>query len=315
MRETQPRGSETAAKESTIAKDESQMRHGCNGGGDISHKDETKPTDTSSTVLVKKQFKRSRPPGVPKPVHSGVNRQPQSFQLKKQPIFPPRRYIDDPDDTEDQPDIPERRYVDSTSLTTQLSEGVPRVPSKTYQQNHKLMQGIRGDSNHPRQIAIPSQGMEKIYQPLIPPKSYKDNYQGPSSEYQSLTFDKVASNDIKPNDHEKELQLTNHSEGQYQALTKREEASPYEPLTFGTATYTEVVRSPRMQKDQPVIEPLNHSERQYQALTKREEVSPYEPLTFGTATNMEGGKYGKDGQARTTATNHSHRQHDIPRQC
>ena len=294
------------------------MRHGYNRGGDSSHKDETKPTDTSSTVLVKKQFKCSRPPGVPKPGHSGVSREPQSFQLKKQPIFPPGQYIDDPDDTEDQPDIPERRYVDSTSLTTQLSEGVPRVPSKTYQQNHKLMQGIRGDSNHPRKIAIPSQEMEKIYQPLIPPKSYKDNYQGSSSEYQSLTFHKVASNDIKPNDHErsqKELQLTNHSEGQYQALTKRAEASPYEPLTFGTATNTEVVRSRQMQKDQPVIEPSNHSERQYQALTKREEVSPYQPLTFGTATNMEGGKHTKDGQARTTASNHSHRQYDITRQC
>ena len=205
---------------------------------------------------------------------------------------------------EDQPDIPESRYVVSTSLATHLSEDVP-----------KFKQGIRGVSNNSPQTPLPSQNTEKIYQPLIPPKSYKENYQEPSSEYQSLAFNKIANNNqSKPTDHDRPQKESHHSEGQYQELTKREEASPYQPLTFGVATNTEIT-SRRMKKGQPVIKASHHSnsERQYQALTKREEINPYQPLTFGAATNTGGEKHRKNDQSGTRTSNHSKGQYDTPR--
>ena len=126
----------------------------------------------------------------------------------------------------------ERCHIDNVSLATELSEDVPEIPSRTYLQNPKCAQRLQSVGNLP-QAPLPDQDTEKIYQPLIPPRRYEENYQEPSSEYQLITFRKVDSNDAKSiPQSDKELQLTNHSEGHYQALTKQEENSLYQPLTF-----------------------------------------------------------------------------------
>ena len=76
-------------------------------------------------------------------------------------------------------------------------------------------------------IASPSitqpgqQSSEKIYQPLIPPKTYKEQQE--VSAYQDLAFEtKDAGTDV-----------ANSSEGQYEPIRKNDEDNQYEPLSFG----------------------------------------------------------------------------------
>ena len=142
------------------------------------------------------------------------------------PQLPHRHYIDDMDFMQ------ENRYIDTISLATELSEDPPEIPPRTYLQDTKFNQELQTAGNLP-QTPVPGQDTEKIYQPLIPPIRYEENYQEPSSEYQLLTFRGAANNDPKSvHQSDKEPQLINHSEGQYQALTKREEESIYEPLSI-----------------------------------------------------------------------------------
>ncbi|XP_064392916.1 phosphatidylinositol phosphatase PTPRQ-like isoform X3 [Halichondria panicea] len=75
-------------------------------------------------------------------------------------------------------------------------------------------------------IASPSitqpgqQSSEKIYQPLIPPKTYKEQE---VSAYQDLAFEtRDAGTD-----------MANNSEGQYEPIKKNDEDDQYEPLSFG----------------------------------------------------------------------------------
>ncbi|XP_064392937.1 phosphatidylinositol phosphatase PTPRQ-like isoform X2 [Halichondria panicea] len=75
-------------------------------------------------------------------------------------------------------------------------------------------------------IASPSitqpgqQSSEKIYQPLIPPKTYKEQE---VSAYQDLAFEtRDAGTDV-----------ANNSEGQYEPIRKNDEDDQYEPLSFG----------------------------------------------------------------------------------
>ncbi len=70
-------------------------------------------------------------------------------------------------------------------------------------------------------ITQPSQqSSEKIYQPLIPPKTYKEQE---VSAYQDLAFaTKDAGTDV-----------ANNSEGQYEPIRKKDEDNQYEPLPFG----------------------------------------------------------------------------------
>ncbi len=64
------------------------------------------------------------------------------------------------------------------------------------------------------------QSSEKIYQPLIPPKTYKEQE---VSAYQNLAFEtRDAGTD-----------MANHSEGQYEPIRKNNEDNQYEPLSFG----------------------------------------------------------------------------------
>ncbi len=70
-------------------------------------------------------------------------------------------------------------------------------------------------------ITQPSQqSSEKIYQPLIPPKTYKEQE---VSAYQDLAF---ATRDAGTN-------VANNSEGQYEPIRKNDEDNQYEPLSFG----------------------------------------------------------------------------------
>ena len=70
-------------------------------------------------------------------------------------------------------------------------------------------------------ITQPSQqSSEKIYQPLIPPKTYKEQE---VSAYQDLAFEtKDAGTD-----------MANNSEGQYEPIRKNDEEDQYEFLPFG----------------------------------------------------------------------------------
>ncbi len=64
------------------------------------------------------------------------------------------------------------------------------------------------------------QSSEKIYQPLIPPKTYKEQE---VSAYQDLAFEtRDAGTDV-----------ANNSEGQYEPIRKNDEDNQYEPLSFG----------------------------------------------------------------------------------
>ena len=237
-----------------------------------------KKTEVKSSWFPKNWFKRDRNTSTGNTVRYKVD--PDKV-VDQQPGIPERHYLDDPDfmqdNIEEQPEIPERRYVDTISLATELSEDLPEIPSRTYLQDPEFNQELRSIENLP-QTPLPGQDTEKIYQPLIPPRRYEENYQEPSSEYQSITFGGAANNDPMKPIHlpNKETQLKDHSEGQYQALTKREEASPYEPLTFGNATKSSLTKDNRPS----MVDLANHSEGQYQALTKREEDSPYQPLSI-----------------------------------
>ncbi len=65
------------------------------------------------------------------------------------------------------------------------------------------------------------QSSEKIYQPLIPPKTYKEQQE--VSAYQDLAFEiRDAGTDV-----------ANNSEGQYEPIKKNDEDDQYEPLSFG----------------------------------------------------------------------------------
>ena len=90
------------------------------------------------------------------------------------------------------------------------------------------------------------QDTEKIYQPLIPPKTYIKP--AVSSAYQDLTF-----GTREPRSE------ADSSEGQYETVRRSEETNQYEPLTFGVST------SPQ-------------TDGGYQALTKRDESSHYQDL-------------------------------------
>ena len=232
-----------------------------------------KKTEVKSSWFPKNWFKRDRnkTTGNPDSVHYKVD---PNKVVNRQPGIPERHYLDDPDfmheNIEEQPEIPERRYVDNISLATEV---MPEIPSRTYLQDPEFAQGLQSGGNLPH-TPLPGQVTE-IYQPLIPPRRYEENYQEPSSEYQSITYDP------KPiHLSNRETQLKDHSEGQYQAMTKREEASPYEPIPFGTSTESSLTKDNRLS----MVDLANHSEGQYQALTKREEDSPYEPIPFGTST-------------------------------
>ncbi len=64
------------------------------------------------------------------------------------------------------------------------------------------------------------QSSEKIYQPLIPPKTYKEQE---VSAYQDLAFEtRDAGTDV-----------ANNSGGQYEPIRKNDEDNQYEPLSFG----------------------------------------------------------------------------------
>ena len=90
------------------------------------------------------------------------------------------------------------------------------------------------------------QATERIYQPLIPPKTYKKP--AVSSAYQDLTFGT-----------REQRSEADSSEGQYETVRRPEEVNQYEPLTFGVST------SPQ-------------SDGGYQALAKRDESSHYQDL-------------------------------------
>ncbi len=64
------------------------------------------------------------------------------------------------------------------------------------------------------------QSSEKIYQPLISPKTYKEQE---VSAYQDLAFEtRDAGTD-----------MANNSEGQYESIRKNDKDDQYEPLSFG----------------------------------------------------------------------------------
>ena len=64
------------------------------------------------------------------------------------------------------------------------------------------------------------QSSEKIYQPLIPPKTYKKQE---VSAYQDLAFET----------RDTETNVADNSEGQYEPIRKNDEDNQYEPLEFG----------------------------------------------------------------------------------
>ncbi len=81
-----------------------------------------------------------------------------------------------------------------------------------------------GSATNKKQKPIASppikQSSEKIYQPLIPPKTYKEQE---VSAYQDLAFEtRDAGTDV-----------ANNSEGQYEPIRKNDEDNQYEPLSFG----------------------------------------------------------------------------------
>ncbi len=67
-----------------------------------------------------------------------------------------------------------------------------------------------------------SSGDERIYQPLVPPKTYKGPQE--TSAYQDLAFE--------TREPEGGVQV-NNSEGQYEVVARKEEVNAYEPLSFG----------------------------------------------------------------------------------
>ena len=90
------------------------------------------------------------------------------------------------------------------------------------------------------------QDTERIYQPLIPPKTYMEP--AVSSAYQDLTFET-----------REPRSEADGSEGQYETVRRPEETNQYEPLTFGVSTPPQ-------------------TDGGYQALTKRDEGSHYQDL-------------------------------------
>ena len=90
------------------------------------------------------------------------------------------------------------------------------------------------------------QDTERIYQPLIPPKTYMEP--AVSSAYQDLTFE--------TREPRSEADV---SEGQYETVRRPEETNQYEPLTFGVSTPPQ-------------------TDGGYQTLTKRDEGSHYQDL-------------------------------------
>ncbi len=110
------------------------------------------------------------------------------------------------------------------------------------------------------------QSSEKIYQPLIPPKTYKEQE---VSAYQNLAFEtRDAGTDV-----------ANHSEGQYEPKTYKEqqEVSAYQDLAFET-------------KDAGT-DVANNSEGQYEPIRKNDEDNQYEPLSFGGGGASQEGAY------------------------
>ena len=182
-------------------------------------------TEAKPSSFLKKWFKRGRNRSTGNNYKVEVDK-----VVDQEPGIPERHYLDDMDFMQ------ENRYIDTISLETETSDNEPKIrpeiPPRTYLQDTNFDQELQTVGNL-AQTPVPGQDTEKIYQPLIPPRRYEENYQEPSSEYQSLTFRGAANNDPKSvHQSDKKPQLMNHSEGQYQALTKREEASVYEPLSI-----------------------------------------------------------------------------------
>ncbi len=92
-----------------------------------------------------------------------------------------------------------------------------RTATNNKQKEKKPMMPIAMD-NHTQPPS--QQSSEKIYQPLIPPKTYKEQE---VSAYQDLAFET----------RDTETNVADNSEGQYEPIRKNDEDNQYEPLEFG----------------------------------------------------------------------------------
>ena len=123
--------------------------------------------------------------------------------------------------------------AESAAGTKAAEKKKPMIPQKSCEYQKQCTQQTQQDT-------------ERIYQPLVPPKTYKKP--AVSSAYQDLTFET-----------REPRSEADGSEGQYETVRRPEETNQYEPLTFGVSTDPQ-------------------TDGGYQTLTKRDEGSHYQDL-------------------------------------